>query len=63
MRPVESLVYAKNSTYYLNLLKTQDMLFSTKRDKAHSPTLELNSVQIDFCDNVKYLRVLFDNKF
>ena len=46
----------------LNPSKTQEMLFSTKRDKPDSPTLELNGVNIDFCDNVKYLGVLFDNK-
>ena len=46
----------------LNPSKTQEMLFSTKQDKPDSPTLELNGVKIDFCDNVKYLGVLFDNK-
>ena len=38
------------------------MFFSTKRDKPDSPTLELNDVKIEFCDNVKYLGVLIDNK-
>ena len=33
------------------------MLFSAKRDKPDSPTLELNDVKIEFCDNVKYLGV------
>ena len=35
---------------------------STRRDKPDRPTLELNGVEIDCCDNVKYLGVLFDNK-
>ena len=46
----------------LNPSKTQEMFFSTKWDKPDSPTLELNDVKLEFCDNVKYLGVLIDNK-
>jgi hypothetical protein len=46
----------------LNPTKTQEMLFSTKRDKPQSPALDLNGVKIDLCDNVKYLGVLIDDK-
>ena len=46
----------------LNPSKTQEMLFSTKRDKPHSPCLELGGVNIDFCETVKYLGILIDHK-
>ena len=52
----------ENFDLLLNPTKTQEMLFSTKRDKPDSPALELNCVKIDFCDNVKYLGVQIDNK-
>jgi len=45
----------------LNPSKTQEMLFSTKRDKPHSPCLELGGVNIDFCETVKYLGILIDH--
>ena len=51
---------------YLDLLlnpsKTKEMLFPTRRDKADIPVLKINDVDIVFCDNVKYLGVLVDNK-
>ena len=51
---------------YLDLLlnpsKTKKMLFPTRRDKADIPVLKINDVAIVFCDNVKYLGVLVDNK-
>jgi len=39
----------------LNLSKTQEMLFSTKRIKPDTPAMILNNVSISFSDNVKYL--------
>ena len=45
-----------------NATKTQEMLFCTKRDKPESATLQLDGVDIELCDNVKYLGVLIDNK-
>ena len=38
------------------------MLFSTRRDKPGSTVLKIDDVEIKFCDNVKYLGILVDNK-
>ena len=45
----------------LNPSKTQEMLFSTKRVKPDSPKLQLDNVDIDLCDKVKYLGVIIDS--
>ena len=37
-------------------------MFSTRRDKPDSPTLQIDGVNINFCNNVKYLGILVDNK-
>ena len=38
------------------------MLFSNRHDKPDSPVLQNDDINIEFCDNVKYLGVFVDNK-
>ena len=52
----------KDLDLLLNPSKTKEMLFSTRRDKPVSPALKIDDVEIEFCDNVKYLGILVDNK-
>ena len=43
-------------------LKTEEVLFFIRRDKPDSPVLQIDDIKIEFCDNIKYLGVLADNK-
>ena len=46
----------------LNASKTQEIMFSTQRDKPDTPMTILNGQSITMCDKVNYLGVLVDHK-
>jgi hypothetical protein len=54
-------ILCKQLDLSLNPSKTQERLLCTKREKPDSPTLQLDGIEIELCDNVKYLGVLIDN--
>ena len=48
--------------FVIQCQQTQEIMFSTQRDKPDAPTTILNGQSITMCDKVYYLGVLVDHK-